>query len=182
MPLSGYSAWRCAHRSVLPERFSPFTGPPFLPPTFLSLLVTTTCSSCPHGTVLCSGKQGGGRAGDAPATLKLGHRPKASSRRGSEPGRKGGGGGGPHLLLLLPQAASLVSGSLPCLWQLWRLEGESPFGSWLGLAKTWVLYPASSSITIMHLYPPGNKAAFYTHSRCLPASCRTSLPFWDVDV
>lgn len=81
-----------------------------------------------------------------------------------------------------PFAVAPLPGSLPCLWQLWRLEGESPFGSWLGLAKTWALYPASSSITIMHLYPPGNKAAFYTHSRCLPASCRTSLPFWDVDV
>lgn len=45
-------------------------GPPFLPPAFLSLPVTTTCSSCPHGTGLCSRKQGRGRMGDAPATLK----------------------------------------------------------------------------------------------------------------
>lgn len=26
--------------------------------------------------------------------------------------------------------------SLLCLWQLWPLEEESPFDSWLGLAKT----------------------------------------------
>lgn len=65
MLLSGYSAWRCVRCNVLPERFCPFTGPPFLPPAFLSLPVTTTCSGCPHGTVLCSlkrGGEGGGRA------------------------------------------------------------------------------------------------------------------------
>lgn len=52
-----------------PERFCPFTGPPFLPPAFLSLPVTTTCSSCPHGMVLCTGKQGWGKGRGQPATL-----------------------------------------------------------------------------------------------------------------
>lgn len=98
--------------------------------------------------------------GDAPATLKLGHWPKASSHRGSEPGGKRGGGGGPHLLLLLP-----LSGSLPCLWQLWALEGELPFGSWLGFTRTWVLYPASSSIAIIRM--PAILLAVKQHSTLL---------------
>lgn len=60
--------------------------------------------------------------GDVPTILKLGNWPKASSYRGSKPGRNEGEGGSPHLLLCLP-----LPGSLPCLWQLWPLEEESFF-------------------------------------------------------
>lgn len=151
----------------LPERFYPFTGPPFLPPTSFPLPVTTTCSGCPHGTMLCSGKQDGGKAGDAPVTLKLGHWPKASSHRGSEPGRQRGGGGGPRLFLLPPP------GSLPCLWWFLPSEGESRFGSWLGLAKAKALYPVPSSIAV--------RAARYPHRQYLSAGDWTSLPFGDGD-
>lgn len=78
--------------------------------------------------------------------------------------------------MLLP-----LSGRLPFLCQLWPLDRESPFGSSLGLATTWAFYPASSSITIVHLCSPGKKATLYPHSQGLPASWYTSLPFWDVD-
>lgn len=66
--------------------------------------------------------------GDVPTILKLGNWPKASSYRGSKPGRNEGEGGSPHLLLCLP-----LPGSLPCLRQLWPLEEESFFWllSWL---------------------------------------------------
>lgn len=51
--------------------------------------------------------------------------------------------------------------SLLGLWQLWPLEGESLFVSWLGLPKTWALYPASFRTAIIHLCLPGGRAAFY---------------------
>lgn len=82
-------------------------GPPFLPPAFLSLPVITTCSSCPHGTGLCSRKQGRGRMGDAPATLK--HWTRASSHRGSEPGGRGEGEGSFYMSSLLPLSGCLLA-------------------------------------------------------------------------
>lgn len=125
--------------------FVPSQGLPFsLPPFFLSQSPPPAPVAPVAQCFVVRSKAGGGRgrACNAEAgTSAKGFFPQGLQARGAGQG-----------VLLLP-----LSGSLPFLFQLWPLDGESPFGSSLGLATTWAFYPASSSITFVHLCSPGKK-------------------------
>lgn len=131
------------------RRFCLSPGPPFLPLAFLSLPVITTCSSCPHGTGLCSRKQcRGGGLGGAPATLKQGIGQGLLPTGARSQGEEERGRGPPTCSHSSPSQAAF----LPAL-VAWSPERNVPFGAWLSLAKAWVHHPVSS---VLPLYSPSS--------------------------
>lgn len=89
MLLSGSSARQCVHLKCSPrEVFVPSQGLPFsLPPFFLS----PSCHllNCPHGTVLCSEKQGG--EGGRACSTEAGRISQRLLPQGSSQGGRAGG-------------------------------------------------------------------------------------------